>query len=161
LHSEAWRKHRDAANDTMIDSDNVLLLRPVSAAYGFDLLGLERAAIGSARPERSFVGVAVFMLTAPLDGDTLHRFQSETLSKLERHAYRIALLETEPAKNDFRLPVREGEWALVVTGVCGNEAGLVSFLQALQIDRVPPALRANIRGAEYLRLEPAARALYR
>jgi hypothetical protein len=161
LHSDAWRAHRDAANDTMIDSDNVLLLRPVSAAHGFDLLGLQRAPMGAAPQDRSLVGVAVFMLTAPLDGETLHRFETETFSKLERHAYRVALLETEPAKNDFRLPVREGEWAFVVTGVCGNEAGLVSFLQALELDRVPPALRANVIRAEYLRLEPAARALYR
>ncbi|MFI6484051.1 NIPSNAP family protein [Nonomuraea sp. NPDC050663] len=28
LHSPAWKEHRDAANATMIDSDDVLLLRP-------------------------------------------------------------------------------------------------------------------------------------
>src|ERR1043165_9345700 len=30
-----WKAHRDAANATMIDSDNVLLLRPLDPASGF------------------------------------------------------------------------------------------------------------------------------
>lgn len=161
LRSDAWRKHRDAANDTMIDSDNVLLLRPVSGAYGFDLLGLQRPAIGAATQERSFVGVAVFMLTAPLNAEALERFASETVPALERTGNRIAVLETEPAKNDFRLPVREGEWAFVVAGACPNEAALVSFLQTLAVGRVPAEMRAHVIGAEYLRLEPAPRSLYR
>ncbi len=32
-----WKAHRDAANATMIDSDNVLLLRPARATSGFQL----------------------------------------------------------------------------------------------------------------------------
>src|SRR5258705_1797913 len=32
-----WKTHRDAANATMIDSDNVLLLRPASPTSGFQL----------------------------------------------------------------------------------------------------------------------------
>src|SRR3954454_7711842 len=32
-----WKTHRDAANTTMIDSDNVLLLRPAAATGGFFL----------------------------------------------------------------------------------------------------------------------------
>src|ERR687892_2319959 len=31
-----WRAHKDAANATMIDSDDVLLLRPVNTTSGFD-----------------------------------------------------------------------------------------------------------------------------
>src|SRR5690242_5785819 len=31
-----WKAHRNAANATMIDSDNVLLLRPVAPDAGFD-----------------------------------------------------------------------------------------------------------------------------
>jgi hypothetical protein len=30
-----WKEHRDAANATMVGSDNVLLLRPVSATSAF------------------------------------------------------------------------------------------------------------------------------
>jgi len=35
----AWQAHRDAANATMIDSDDVLLLKPVSPASGFAVDG--------------------------------------------------------------------------------------------------------------------------
>ena len=42
-----WKAHRDAANATMIDSDNVLLLRPTSPTSGFQLEQVRRAAPGS------------------------------------------------------------------------------------------------------------------
>ena len=32
-----WKAHREAANATMVDSDNVLLLNPASATSGFSL----------------------------------------------------------------------------------------------------------------------------
>src|SRR5512146_96086 len=35
----AWKRHREAANATMIDSGNVLLLRPARAASGFRAYG--------------------------------------------------------------------------------------------------------------------------
>jgi hypothetical protein len=37
-----WAAHRDVANATMIDSDDVLLLRPAWPGAGFDLSGLQR-----------------------------------------------------------------------------------------------------------------------
>src|SRR5437764_7431453 len=42
-----WKTHREAANATMIDSDNVLLLRPASPASGFSLENRERLRPGS------------------------------------------------------------------------------------------------------------------
>src|SRR5664279_4835818 len=42
-----WQANRDAANATMIDSDNVLLLRPVSAESGFAASVAARAPVGS------------------------------------------------------------------------------------------------------------------
>src|SRR5437867_3671218 len=38
-----WKAHRDAANATIIDSDNVLLLRPASQTSGFQLERASRA----------------------------------------------------------------------------------------------------------------------
>src|SRR4051812_14398832 len=37
-----WKAHRAKANETMIDSDNVLLLRPARPASGFSMEGAER-----------------------------------------------------------------------------------------------------------------------
>src|SRR6478609_2910222 len=41
-----WKAHREAANATMIDSENVLLLRPALPTSGFSLENLERAPVG-------------------------------------------------------------------------------------------------------------------
>ena len=42
-----WKTHREAANATMVDSDNVLLLRPASPASGFSLENKNRSRTGS------------------------------------------------------------------------------------------------------------------
>src|SRR5579859_8097921 len=47
-----WKAHREAANATMVDSDNVLLLRPARATSGFHLDGVDRAPAG-ANPKAS------------------------------------------------------------------------------------------------------------
>jgi quinol monooxygenase YgiN len=39
-----WKAHREAANATMLDSDNVLLLHPTGAVGGFDLDGFRHDA---------------------------------------------------------------------------------------------------------------------
>ena len=155
LESRAWLDNRDAANDTMIDSDNVLLLRPARADSGFDLQGLRRAG-GS-----SYVGAAVFMLDAPISQNLVASFEREVLPDLRPHAQRIVSLVSEERENDFpRLPVRR-EPALVIAGSCANLPELDRWSARLQLRRVPEALAARTRRAEYLRLEPAARSLYR
>ncbi|NRF68756.1 NIPSNAP family protein [Aquincola sp. S2] len=98
-----WQAHRNAANATMIDSDDVLMLRPcVPVASG--------AAAGSGR-----VIATICPLRAPAD-DALRRQLSElVLPRLAAAgATPLACLETEPARNNFpRLPVREGEQVVV------------------------------------------------
>src|SRR5437868_13140589 len=47
-----WKAHREAANATMIDSDNVLLLRPALPTSGFSLGNLKRAPVGSDEVDR-------------------------------------------------------------------------------------------------------------
>src|SRR5437588_684380 len=42
-----WKTHREAANATIIDSDNVLLLRPALPTSEFLLENLKRAPVGS------------------------------------------------------------------------------------------------------------------
>ena len=106
-----WRAHRDAANATMLDSDDVLLLRPVGA--GFPVPGTRPAA---ARGEPGSVLTAtVHLLGRPVDAAFLCWYTASVEPLLEQAgSRRLALLETEPAANSFpRLPVREGEFAVV------------------------------------------------
>jgi hypothetical protein len=61
--SRAWVDHRDAANATMIDSDNVLLLRSARPGSGFEIQGFSRpAGADLATGTGRFVSAAVLML---------------------------------------------------------------------------------------------------
>lgn len=96
-----WQQHRDAANATMIDSDDVLLLRPVP--------GL-RASPPASRGG-GLVTATVCALRTPADPELLQRFE-RVIAPLwtDGGAQLLACLVTESAPNNYpRLPVREGE----------------------------------------------------
>jgi hypothetical protein len=88
-----WAKHGPEANATMLDSDDVLLLREIVAVPVFDR--------GSADPE-SVLHATIWYWAGP--------FPDPTQSPEDT----VGVLRTEYAANDFpQLPVREGEHALV------------------------------------------------
>ena len=98
-----WAAHREAANATMIDSDNVLLLRPAAKGTGF--------ARRSPSHPSSRVLVTIYHLAAPVD-DAFRGLVDDALA--DAGVTPIARLETEPAENTFpRLPVRTGEHVFV------------------------------------------------
>jgi NIPSNAP len=150
VHSQAWRDHRDAANATMIDSDNVLLLRNARPSSGFDLNGLVRDD-GNGTTWNHFVAVSVLMLDTPAGERFIAQREAGLLPALRLHASRMAYFVTEDARNDFpRLPVREGEWAFIIAGVCPDRAALDAWVRTMEHE-----------GCETLRLVPAPRALFR
>lgn len=160
--SAAWSENRAAANDTMIDSDNVLLVRPARAQSGFDLRGLLRPNTDGASVAQSYVAVSIFMLAERPQEDAVAAFEREIVPELERVAHRIAYFVTEDSPNEYpRLPVREGEWALVAAGAGHSLRDLDRWREALQSNRLPEQLRSKIVGAEHLRLQPSRRSLLR
>ncbi|MGZ5660805.1 MAG: hypothetical protein ACXWG6_05525 [Usitatibacter sp.] len=99
-----WKREREAANATMVDSDNVLLLKP-AGGEGFTL----------AKRMTSLMVATIYLLHAPVD-DAFARFFGERIAPVmtASGAAPVAQLRTEYAANDFpRLPVREGEHAFV------------------------------------------------
>jgi hypothetical protein len=58
-----WAEHRDAANATMIDSDNVLLLRPLDVASRLDLEDAVRPRAGAPTAGRGVASLTI----CPLD----------------------------------------------------------------------------------------------
>jgi hypothetical protein len=91
-----WAKHGPAANATMLDSDDVLLLREVVAVPVFDR--------GTADPE-SVLHATIWYWAGPFPDPT-----NPTQGAMDT----LAVLRTEYAVNDFPgLPVREEEHALV------------------------------------------------
>ena len=108
-----WRAHRDAANATMIDSDNVLLLRPThgrsanpAVANGLDMGSFGRDALVVANIH--YVDSSAIRDFTQFFENTMNPVLANT------GAHVIATFETEPATNTFsRLPVRESETVLI------------------------------------------------
>ncbi|MFE3172454.1 putative quinol monooxygenase [Amycolatopsis sp. NPDC059090] len=124
LEGEAWRKHRDAANATMLDSDDVLLLRPE-----VDFPPLPRPVDAASS--------RILVLIGPASADFPEPFAS---------------FVTEPAENTFRaLPVREGENVRVGVWVFPDLAALRAFERGLpttdqvQRLRLAPTSRSSLR----------------
>ncbi len=110
-----WKAHREAANTTMIDSDNVLLLRPARPASGFGLAGRERAQRGTRDSRGEIVAVTIYSFAVPPGGDFVAFFERELAPVLtETGASVEASFVTESSPNTFpALPVREGEHVFV------------------------------------------------
>ena len=139
VHSPAWLQHRDAANDTMLDSDNVLLLRPARPDSGFDRTSMRQ-------PDRA-AAVSIFMLERPADVRYIETFERTMLPQLQAVAANVRYFVTESAPNTFpRLPVREGEWAFVAAGICEDLAAVDAWHE---ICAAPESLR--LTGTSYRR----------
>ncbi|AXB41870.1 NIPSNAP family protein [Amycolatopsis albispora] len=92
-----WAEHGPAANATMLDSDNVLLLRPARPDSGF-------------APPLSTASAGVYTATiCAVSTPDFGAFFAESVSR-QLDQPPLACFETLAAENNFpRLPVREGE----------------------------------------------------
>ena len=129
-----WKANSAAANETMVSSDDVLLLRPALPGSAFALAGERRPGNGGA-PARDLVAAWVRQLDGPV-GDQVAHFE-RTIAKSGGSA--LGYFVTEPSENTFpALPVRE------------NERVFVAFAGFPVGSKLPP---------EALRLEPTSRSL--
>jgi len=159
--SPTWLEHRNDANATLLDSDNVLLLRAARAGSGFDLEGLVRPAVTESAAE-SFVVVFLFMLDGPPGEGFVSAFEHDVVSVVRDHARRVAAFVTDEYANDYpRLPVREGEWAAVVLGIAADADALAACVGAFEDAGLRPELQRHVKSRETLRLAPASRSLFR
>jgi NIPSNAP len=162
-----WQAHRAAANATMIDSDDVLLLRPAASASGLVLPGA-RPALGAA-PPTSRVVATILSLAKPVDDDFLRFFDARVSPILgETGGAPIARLCTEYAENDFpALPVRAGVhafvWLATFATAAEHERHLVQrdASVAWRTDVVPALAALSTTPPRELRLVPTARSLLR
>ena len=154
-----WQAHREAANATMIDSDNVLLLRPVSADAAFAPAMQARAPAGADGRTASRIVATICYLDAPV-GDDFRRFFDIEISPA-LGAPTIARLETESAENTFpRLPVRAGEHVFMWFARFADDDALHEA--DARFAAIEPALRKRLKSApERIVLEPTARSLLR
>ena len=164
-----WKAHREAANATMIDSDNVLLLRPALPTSGFSLENLERAPVGSEEIPTSLVVATIYYFVSPVAQDFINFFE-HTLRPVAASlgATIAASFVTENSENTFpALPVRTGENVFVWFSTFLDLAAYENYLAALSrseqwSDEVSSALRRYLeRVPEVLRLSPTARSQLR
>jgi hypothetical protein len=143
-----WRAHRDAANATMIDSDDVLLLRPAGGQFELD------ASVRDTTPS-SVVAADIWHLSEPVGAEFARFYDGEVLPRLtERGVAPVARMSTEYAENNFpALPVRTGEHVFVTFASGPAENGW----------REPAGLpeHAKVTRRERLRLAPTSRSMLR
>ena len=159
-----WQRHRNAANATMIDSDNVLLLRPAHAEAGLAAPSAARPAVGEAVPAGALC-IGACALTEAAERNFVARFEEQLAPSLRQHgAELLAQYVTDASENTFpRLPVREGERVFVWLARFVDVAALDAHLTALRADtRWQEAIAAALleeltQPPELLRLIPTAR----
>jgi hypothetical protein len=164
-----WKANSTAANATMIDTDNVLLLRPASAHSGFPAPGAARPPVRHAKPPTSLVIATIYYRDRPFNDGFLDFFDSQARPALaEAGAEPLACLQTEYAENTFpALPVRAGEHAFVWFARFSSVAQASAFEDRLsrsdswQRKALPWLSAMAVRAQERLRLAPTARSLLR
>jgi hypothetical protein len=145
-----WKANRDASNGTLIDSDNVLLLRPTSPGAGFALDGLARPPVGAVLASAPTVLAVIHYFESPIDEPLIDLFDRKVLPQLETPP--LARLCTRYAENNFpALPVRTGEHVLV----------WFSFDQPAELLAQLSSWDDRVVDTEVLRLAPTARSLLR
>jgi hypothetical protein len=161
---EVWQAHRAEANATMVDSDNVLLLRAARPGSGFAPADHPRPPRGSTDASTGVVVATIYAFAGPVD-PAFAAFFDEVLGPHLRAAGIpvVASFVTEPRPNNYpRLPVREHEHVFV---------WFTRFADAGEADRRMAALTASsgwrgvaetlrrklVASPEVLRLQPTPR----
>jgi hypothetical protein len=161
-----WKSHRNAANATLIDNDNVLLLRPATSSAGFDEVRMARPTIGSP-PSDQLLVATIYYLDAPVEADFIAFFDQHVVPALQAANARVlASLVTDYHANTFpALPVREGEHVFVSLARHESTAAYDAHRAALARSDAwaelsqKLALRLRYRAPELLVLSPCARSL--
>ncbi len=164
-----WKAHREAANATMIDTDNVLLLRPALPTSGFSLENMKRHPVGSDEVPTSLVVTTIYYFGGPAAPDFINFFEHTFRPVATSLGATIsAYFVTENSENTFpALPVRAGENVFVWFSTFQDSAAYENYVAALsQSERwrgeVSIGLTRHLdRAPEVLKLSPTARSQLR
>jgi quinol monooxygenase YgiN len=162
-----WKAHRDAANATMIDSSNVLLLHPATPTSGFSLESKTRPPAGSNETPSELIVATIYYFNAPMDAAFVEFFEKTVKpAVIGSRATVLAYFVTEHSENTFpALPVREGENVFVWFTRFNDQAAYERHFAAL-IQSTPwrheiskELARRLKREPEILKLLPTTRSL--
>ncbi|POX56226.1 hypothetical protein C3489_05740 [Streptomyces sp. Ru71] len=165
-----WQAHRDAANATMIDSDDVLLLRPASVRGGFPVQVSARPVPGKPAPSPPSLLLATICYgNSPFDTTFVEFFEQRVQPVLaETGAEPIAYLQSEHSANTFpALPVRTNEEVFVWFARFTDEGHIDRHLNLLERSErwhkevLPTLSQRWARPLHRLRLAPTERSMLR
>jgi hypothetical protein len=127
-----WKEHAATLNSLMTDSDNVLLLRPLSRERNITVL----PAVDPVKEEKGAQGIAIAQIFSVKAGN-VDAFAQQAESTFGRYrdagAREAAVLVTLDAPNNFpQLPVRTDGPYLVWLGIVEDESSLKSFTHLLE-----------------------------
>jgi hypothetical protein len=161
-----WKAHRDVANSTMIDFDDVRLLRPARPSTGFSVDTRDRRARGATELTNALVVANIYDLDAQPTGDFPDFFERVLRPVVEGAGAEIlASFVTENSANNFpALPVREGEQVFAWFSRFDDEAAYdrhtAGLARSPRWSEVSKELESRAeRRPEVLRLSPTARSL--
>jgi hypothetical protein len=162
-----WKAHREAANATMIDSDNVLLLHPATPTSGFSLGNRQRPRHGSNETRSELIAATIYYFDAPVDAAFVEFFEKTMKpAVIGSGAAVLAYFVTEYSENTFpTLPVREDENVFVWFARFNDPAAYERHIAALTQtpawrDEISKELARRLkREPEILKLSPTTRSL--
>src|SRR4051794_124136 len=156
-----WREHAQAANATMIDSDNVLLLRPIT---GLEHDPSRRALPGSTVNPPGLLALTIWLLAPSTAAKVPGLFDSLLRPALADEGVGVlATYASEHAENTFPgLPVRENEDVFVWMSMFDDQADHAQHARRLERSSgcrdATHELSPYLVGVEEcLRLSPTAR----
>lgn len=164
-----WQEHGRAANDTMIDSGNVLLLKPVRATSELRCDSAGRPAMNAPDAAGGIILATLYAFGAPVDTPFVEFFETKIAPVLcAAGAVLLGYYITEPAENTFpQLPLREGEHVFVWFASFADDEAYAAYQMALAessawATSLVPALQGwQARPEEVLELVPTRRSLVR
>lgn len=137
VEGETWRKYGPAANDTMIDSDNVLMLNPAREDLAFKLNPANRPAREDLAPAPGrFIVATIYQFDRAENKRPVAAFLEYGLPVLNRlGADVLGVLVSDISPNAFPpLPAREDVSVVVWMAAYDNKSAYDGFLQELSND---------------------------
>jgi NIPSNAP len=106
-----WQQYKNQANDTMLDSDNVLLLHEARLGKGFSVAAGKRVSYGTKVMQEGIFICTIYYLKQSPDEEFLTFFEQKVMPQLVKAKITVvASYIPERSENNFpRLPVRERE----------------------------------------------------
>ena len=144
-----WKAHRDAANETMIDSDNVLLLRPAQPSSGFSIEHLQRRPRGATESPRGILVATICHLEKGESGEKMAESSEERMrSELsKKSASLLACFVGEHHPNTFpALPVREDANVVIWFSMFAERADSSVCPEKTETLRLQPTPRSRLHG---------------